>query len=302
MIPLKSPTSGPDPGAVPREVVRRSYSYCREAARQAASNFYWSFWTLPRPKRDAMYALYAFSRHCDDLADQAGLKAPRRKMLSHWRGALTAALAPHPDPYDLSPILPALADTVHRYQIPSEYLYAIVDGVEADLQPRPFPTFAELSEYCYKVASAVGLACIHVWGFRDERVMEPAVRCGIAFQMTNILRDLKEDAERGRIYLPLEDLAAFNYTADDLRSGVQDHRFSELVRFELERTEALYQEAEATARYLSLDGRRVFGVMFATYRTLLAEISRCRGELLGRRIRLSLPRKLAIAARHFWTL
>lgn len=270
-----------------------SYSTCRRLARRSARNFYYSFLVLPREKRRAMCALYAFSRQTDDLGDNPGPVEERRRALTAWRRSLDRGLSGSFD----SPIFPALADTVARYQIPPQYLHELIDGVEMDLDHSHYQTFDELSGYCYKVASVVGLACIHIWGFHDERAFAPAIQCGIAMQLTNILRDLKEDVASGRIYLPQEDLHRFGYTVHDLRIGTVDRRFRDLMRFEVSRAEGLYAAAAELATWLSPDGRAVFGAMTNIYRGLLEEIKRADGDVFGRRIRLTTWRKLRIAGR-----
>jgi phytoene synthase len=272
-----------------------SYEYCRQIARHSATNFYYSFLVLPRPKRRAMCALYAFLRHTDDLGDSAQPTEARAEALARWRESLERALAGKFD----GPLFPALADTVACYSIPPEYLLAVIDGVVMDLKHASYATFTDLADYCYKVASAVGLACIHIWGFSSPAALEPACRCGLAFQLTNILRDLKEDAERGRVYLPQEDLLRFDYTSDDLRENLRDGRFRALMDFEIARAEQFYREAIELERYLSADGKAVFGTMVTIYRELLAEIKRLDGDVFTRRVSLSSWRKLGIAARWF---
>ncbi len=270
-----------------------SYRNCVRVARQAASNFYWSFWLLPKPKRLATCALYAFSRHCDDLADNDRPAEDRRRALEQWRTSLEQALDGDRD----HPLLPALADTVNRFRIPAEHLFDIIDGVAMDLDLCRYATFDELSEYCRKVAAAVGLACLHIWGFRDESALPPAVKLGLAFQLTNILRDLGEDARRDRLYLPLEDLERFDYAFDELKRGVVDERFAALVRFQIDRAERFYREAAPLPQLVEHDGRRVLGLMTATYRALLAEIERRHGDVFARPVHLGFARKAGLAAR-----
>ena len=198
-----------------------SYVHCQQIARRSASSFYYSFLLLPKPKRQAMCALYAFLRQTDDLSDSADSATDRRAALETWRESLERATRGAFD----DPLLPALADTMAGYSIPVDHLHAVIDGVEMDLEPLEYETFDELEAYCHRVASAVGLACLCIWGTTSERALEPARQCGVAFQLTNILRDLKEDAARGRVYLPREDLARFDYSSDDLRAGICDQRF-----------------------------------------------------------------------------
>ncbi len=179
----------------------QSYTYCEGVARAKAKNFYYAFLVLPRPKRLAMCAVYAFMRECDDLSDEAGASHDR---LQAWRADLDRALE---GDFPEHPLWPALADTVHRFGIPRPYLDDMIAGVSSDLsfsQPR---NFDELYRYCYQVASVVGLTITHIFGFRDSRALEMAEKCGIAFQLTNILRDVAEDRQNGRTYLPADLLA-----------------------------------------------------------------------------------------------
>jgi len=250
-----------------------------------------------------MEALYAFMRHTDDLADSTATVARRRDRLSRWKEALEAALGG--DLESLSPdsggdILPALVDTVRKYRIPSEHLLAVLEGVKMDLDGRSFETFDDLAEYCHRVATAVGLACIHIWGFNDDRAFEPARCCGLAFQMTNILRDLAEDARAGRVYLPAEELRRFGYSADDLGAGVADERFDELMQFQLDRVERLYRDGVGLFDHVASDGQPIFGMMTAVYHRLFARMRSDPAAVLRRRVRLSRVEKLAIATR--WML
>lgn len=284
-----------------RPVLAASYALCHQTVRQARSSFSPCFLLLPRPKRRAMEALYAFMRQTDDLADNPRPAAERREALGKWRVAFDAAMAGSVAvelPGSL--LLPAVADTVHTFQIPKEHLHAVIDGVEMDLERPHYETFSELSEYCRRVASAVGLACIYVWGFCGDEAFRLAHQCGVAFQLTNILRDLKEDAQQGRVYLPREDLRACDYPAEDLARGIVDKRFDRLMALELERAERLYREGTELAHYLEPDGRRIFGMMMTVYYRLLAEIRRSQHEVLVQRIHLSTWQKFRVALR--WTL
>jgi phytoene synthase len=241
-----------------------------------------------------MWALYAFLRHCDDLSDneKGQVNENRREALAAWRVSLEQAFAG-----DFHhPLLPALKDTVDRFQIPQEYLTAAIDGMEMDLGPCHYETFDDLKVYCYHVASVVGLACIHIWGFTDTAACQPAIDCGIAFQLTNILRDLREDLLRGRVYLPQEDLQRFGYTTEDLRAAVCDDRFQQLMEFEVDRAERFYQAAAPLAGYLHDDGRRILKALTATYHGLLNEIRRAGSDVLHHRVRIGRLRRLWIAA------
>jgi phytoene synthase len=275
--------------------LQASYKHCRAIARRSASSFYYSFLLLPKPKRMAMCALYAFLRRTDDLGDSSASAGERRAALEAWRGSLARSLEGE---YD-DPLLPALSDTIRRFGVPLSHLEAVIDGVEMDLEPREYATFEQLEQYCHRVASAVGLACLKIWGCTGQQVDEPARRCGVAFQLTNILRDLKEDAARSRIYLPREDFDRFGYTPDDLRAGVRDDRFRRLMRFEIDRAETFYAEGAELEHCLSPEGRRIFGSMVAVYRALLDEIKRLDGDVLTTRVQLSSWQKMRIATRWF---
>jgi 15-cis-phytoene synthase len=271
-----------------------SYAECRNVARRAARNFYYSFWILPPPKRAAMCALYAFFRRTDDLGDDESPPAERLAKLAAWREAWHRAL--EGDYFD--PLLPAVADTVRRYDVPTGYLETAIDGVESDLERTRFATFDELAGYCHQVASVVGLACMHVWGFRREaEAYRAAEHCGIAFQLTNILRDVGEDASRGRIYLPQDELARFNVTEAELSAGQVTERWRDLFRFQVDRAAEQYRRAEALKPYLSSDGLGIYATMFDIYRALLEKIRRRDGDVFSRRVRLSPWHKTALAAR-----
>jgi phytoene synthase len=197
-------------------------------------------------------------------------------------------------------LLPALADTVRRFGIPAAHLEAVIDGVEMDLDHDRYQTFDQLADYCRHVASAVGLACIHVWGFRSQEAFGPASQCGLAFQLTNILRDLGEDASVGRVYLPLDDLQACGYSPDDLRSGVVDDRYFRLMRLQTDRAEEFYRRGAELFAFLEPEGRRIFGLLLDVYHRLLGQIRRRPADVLVRRVRLSSWQKLRVAGR--WIL
>lgn len=278
-----------------KTAVGDSYKYCQSLSRRRGRNFYFSFLTLPRRLFRDMCVLYAFMRHTDDLGDSEDLlPAERIAALAKWRTALDAAL--NGELCD-GRILPALADVTARHAIPAEYLHDVIDGVESDLTPHIYETFADLSQYCYHVAGAVGLCCIHIWGFHDERARLRAIDCGTAFQLTNILRDLGEDAQVGRVYLPQSELARFGYTESDLRNGVQDERFRSLMEFQAARAHEYYARGAELHEYLSPAGRPVLSAMFRIYSALLREIERREFDVFTRRVRVSSSRKLAIA----WT-
>jgi phytoene synthase len=261
--------------------------------RRSGSNFYYAFLFLPRRKREAMYALYAFCRTVDDAVDQGGgSPGDQRRVLAEWRAELRRAYQGRPT----QPIAVRLAEVIRDFPIPREHLEAILDGVEMDIDKRRYASFEELYEYCYRVAAAVGLASIEIFGYSDLRARDYAVNLGIALQLTNIMRDLKTDAERGRIYLPLDELRRFGYAEDDLLRGRYTQSFLELMRFQADRTHAYYRAARAALP--RVDRRRLAAaeIMGVIYRALLRAIEARRFRVFDRRIRLSTPRRLSLAA------
>jgi phytoene synthase len=270
----------------------QSYSWCERLARREAGNFYHAFRILPADQRRAMCALYSFLRIADDIADGPAEAAVKRCQLDAWRGQLDAALAGE----DSHPLHPALRHTVSAFGIPRRHLVEVLDGVAMDLDTERYETFAELYGYCYRVASAVGLACIHIWGFAGEQALHHAEAAGIALQLTNILRDLGEDAGRGRVYLPGEDLRRFGYSEECLSGKVRDERFRELMRYQVARARSYYEAAEGLVEALRPAGRAVFLVMLRTYRGLLNAIVRRDYDVFSGRVRLSRLYKLWLAA------
>ncbi len=275
-----------------RQSLTQSYAWCERLARAQAGNFYHAFRLLPASKRRAMCALYAFMRVADDLTDGPEDVEEKRRALADWRRQLDDALA---GVYH-HPLHPAFHHTVTQHGIPRRYLDEVLDGVGMDLDTDRYDTFADLYRYCYRVASAVGLACIHIWGFADARALEYAEAAGIALQLTNILRDLGEDAARGRVYLPREDLERFGYRIEELQRGERNERFRELMRFQVERARGYYEAAAPLAGLLDSAGRAVFLVMLRTYRGLLEAIERRDYDVFRSRVRLSRLRKLWLAA------
>lgn len=282
--------------------LRESYAWCRSLSRRRADNFYFSFWTLPTDRFRDMCVLYAYMRICDDLGDDESVSADERDgRLRQWRENLDAAL--DRDAYRHE-VFPALADVVRRYGIPRDYLLDVIDGVRADLRPAGFETFDELAHYCYQVAGAVGLCCIYVWGFHDRRAIQFAVDCGTALQLTNILRDLGEDARMGRVYLPRDELRRFDYAPQDIAGHCRDERFARLMQFQVERAKSYYRRADGLFACLDPPGRPVYAAMLDIYGGLLSEIERRDYDVYSNRIALSRRRKMFIAlrsiVRHRW--
>ncbi len=276
------------------EELCQSYRNVELVARRRARNFYYSFVLLPREKRRALCAVYAFMRHCDDIADGSHSEDRKRALLRRWREQLDGALN---GDCDADPILPAFRDAVRRFSIPGQYFHWILDGVEMDLAIRRYESFAELYRYCFNVAGAVGLTCLQIFGFRDEKAKDYAEQCGIAFQLTNILRDVSEDARMERIYLPIEELRRFGYGPEDLMKGVSDDRFFQLMTYQASRARGYYESARNLLPMVDRASRPALWAMMEIYRRLLDKIVGARYEVFGRTVRVSNAEKCAIALR-----
>ncbi len=264
-----------------RDELERSYAWCREVARSRAKNFYYSFVLLSPAQRNAMCAIYAFMRYCDDLSDEPGAT---RAAIEGWRGALDEALAGR---YDAHPCWPAFHDSVRRYHIPHAYFHEMIDGVASDLDVTRFATFDDLYRYCYRVASVVGLTIIHIFGFHSEDAPMLAEKCGVAFQLTNILRDVREDAARGRIYLPLEDLRRHGVTEAEILAGGRTENFLALMRFEASRARSYYLDAAPLVDLVDARSRSSLRALTGIYRKLLDRIEASDFDVFSRRIKLS---------------
>ncbi len=271
--------------------LQTSYRYCRDVARSRAANFYYSFTILPPEQRDAMCAIYTFMRYCDDLSDDPGAS---KAAMGRWHRALTKALAGEPD---ANPVWLAFLDSVEKFKIPHEYFYSMIEGVTSDLEPRTIDTFEDLYQYCYRVASVVGLTTIHVFGFTSDEALPLAEKCGIAFQLTNILRDIKEDAGLGRIYIPTEDLVRFGVTPEELREGKRSEAFGRLMDFELARARAYYTESAPLLKLIQPKTRRSLWTLIAVYSRLLEKIAANKYDVLERRISLSAFTKIGLMIR-----
>jgi 15-cis-phytoene synthase len=270
--------------------------YCSQLTRKSRSNFYYSFLFLAKEKREAMYAVYAFCRSVDDVADGSASERDKQMLLDEWRHELDrcyAGTANHP-------ITMKLAHSIQRFPIPKEYFDELIAGVEMDLTHTRYPTFRDLYEYCYRVAGVVGLMCIEIFGYRNPKAKDYAVNLGVALQLTNIMRDLKVDAERGRIYLPQEELARFGYHEDELLRGAYTPAFIELMRFAGNRARQYFQQAR---QLLAEEDRRALvaaEIMSAIYYRLLETIEASRYRVFERSITLPTSHKLWIAL-SIWT-
>jgi phytoene synthase len=271
--------------------VDRSYEYCVRVARSRAKNFYYSFVLLSAQQRKAMCAIYAFMRYCDDLSDEPGAS---RAAIDRWRSELQEALEGR---FSDHPLWPAFHHTVRRFGIPHDYFRQMIDGVTSDLEPRHFETFDELYRYCYQVASVVGLTIIHIFGFDTRSALPLAEKCGVAFQLTNILRDIREDAGLGRIYIPAEDLQRFGVSEGDLRSGNRSTAFVELMRFEAARARRYYNESAPLLDLIHPRSKSSLWALISIYSRLLERIEAANYDVFSRRVRLSLFEKSWIVVR-----
>ena len=268
------------------------YARCAEITRASSSNFYYAFMLLPAERRRALHAVYAFCRFIDDIADDE-LIGDAAALLARWREEVDRVYGGTPT----RAISRALADSARHFNIPREHFEEIIAGVEMDLTRKRYASFEELRLYCYRVASAVGLICIEIFGYTNPAARLYAEKLGIAFQLTNILRDVKEDAARGRIYLPQEDLARFKVSEEEIRHGVYSPNFVRLMEFEAARAQEFYREAETALPAEDRSSLLTAEAMRLIYGALLDRIMRSNYRVLDRRHSLSAPRKLYLVGR-----
>jgi len=271
-----------------------SYTRCIEVTRERAQNFHFAFQVLPKEPYRAICALYAFARMADDYSDDE--KDPNAALAKarEWRDVFDRAVAGDTSGHA---IMPAVADTVKRCRIPTEYFHELVAGTEMDASIQRYQTWDDAYKYCYCVASVIGLMTIHVFGFEGAEAIPLAEKTGIAFQLTNILRDIKEDSERQRIYLPLEDLARHNVSEEDLLAGRDSAAFRDLVRFEVERAQGYYQAGDELLPLIHAECRPALAALVSIYGRLLDEIARRDYDVLSKRVSLSAGEKLRLAGR-----
>ena len=288
-----------------------AYSVCKGITRTSAKNFYYAFLVLPRRKRQALCAVYAFMRRCDDIADDPTLALPdRRQKLDTWLDALHRAQQGEPTD---DAILLALTDAQRRFAIPAGLLDELAHGTAMDVEQEEnsaqttsapgltiqYRTFQDLRLYCYRVASVVGLVCIHIFEYRDPAAEPLAERCGLAFQLTNIIRDVKEDASLGRVYLPEEDLAKFQISGSELLTTPDPARFRPVLALEADRAREFYSSGDALIPYVAEDSRPALWVLVTIYRSLLEKIAEKQYDVFTTKISLSTSEKLRILAKGF---
>ncbi len=289
-----------------------AYGVCRHITRSAAKNFYYGILVLPRERRNALCAVYAFMRHSDDLSDEPGLPPRERtEKLEAWLDALHDVV--NGGAHD-NPVLLAVADAQRRFKIPLHLFDDLVHGTEMDVRAEAqaggapeirYQSFEELRRYCYHVASVVGLICIRVFGYQDPAAEPLAERCGLAFQLTNILRDVREDALMNRVYLPEEDLATFGHSAAELaparlNNGFDATAFRPVLELEARRARELYQSADELLPLIDEESRPALWVLVEIYRRLLQKIEASGFDVFRRRVHLSTFEKLSILSRGFY--
>ena len=284
-----------------------AYSVCKGITRTAAKNFYYAFLVLPRRKREALCAVYAFMRRCDDISDDTTLSLPeRRQKLDAWLDALHYAQQGQPTD---DAILLALTDAQRHFSIPAGLLDELAAGTAMDIEDSQFAetsglqvqykTFENLRQYCYRVASVVGLVCIHIFGYRDPAAESLAERCGLAFQLTNIIRDVKEDASMGRVYFPEEDLAKFGLSAQYLLNSPDPARVRPLLTLEADRAREFYTAGDELISYISEDSQPALWVLVNIYRRLLERITEKQYDVFTAKVTLSTGEKLRILGKGF---
>jgi len=284
-----------------------AYSVCKGITRQNAKNFYYGFLVLPRRKREALCAVYAFMRRCDDITDDPKLSPPeRRQQLDTWLDALHRAQQGQPTD---DAILLALTDAQRRYAIPAGLLDELAQGTAMDVEQSEavqasgltvqYKTFDDLRLYCYRVASVVGLVCIHIFGYRDPAAEPLAERCGLAFQLTNIIRDVKEDAGFGRVYLPQEDLAKSGLSVSDVLNSTDPTRLRPVLAHEADRAREFYASGDELIAYIAEDSQPALWVLINIYRGLLEKIALKQYDVFTAKVALSTWEKLRILGKGF---
>lgn len=271
------------------------HEYCEQKAAASGSSFYYSFRFLSPERRQAITALYAFCREVDDVVDETSDPSVAMAMLDWWRGQVAAIYAEGGQPEH--PVSRALVPVVRQFNLAQEHLLEIIDGMQMDLTQTRYLDFKGLQLYCYRVASVVGLLSAEIFGYTDRQTLKYAHDLGIAFQLTNIIRDVGEDARRGRIYIPMDELKQFNVPAKELLEARPSENFQRLMRFQIERAERYYDQAMAQLPAADRKTQRAGLIMAAIYRTLLREIVADGCKVLQQRVSLTPMRKLWIAVR-----
>jgi phytoene synthase len=278
--------------------LENAYQYCRQISRHHAKTFYLASLFLPKKQQNPIFAIYALLRTVDDLVDMAEDKLSNgqitkeeiQRLLEEWKSRLKACYA---GKIENDPILMAWQDTLKSFPIPIEYPLDLMDGVAMDIEFKPFETFDELYVYCYKVASVVGLMTSEIFGYRDKRALQHAIELGIAMQLTNILRDIGEDVDRGRIYLPLEDLRRFNYSEEEFMKKTKNDNFKNLMQFQIERARSYYLSSEKGIPMLEKQSRFAVGISSMNYGNILTAIEKNGYDVFSKRAYRSFYQKVS---------
>ena len=278
-------------GSTVSSTVSRMLGARRKLARATASNFYYSFLLLPRAERRAIKDVYAFCRLLDDVVDEDQTGRNPYAELEYWRGEVQAIYAGSPT----SEFGEQLMISVEEFDLPKQSFLDLIDGMEMDLKWRSYQTFADLREYCYRAASAVGLICIEIFGYESARTREYAVNLGLALQLTNILRDLKEDIARGRIYIPVEDLERFGYSERELRENLYNAPFIELMKYEHSRASSYFEKAASSLPDQDRPSMFAAEIMGAIYKELLDQMPAVQFNVFHNHLAVSKSRRLQIA-------
>jgi len=272
-----------------------AYEQCQTITRREAKNFYYAFLTLPAARRHAIYVIYAFCRYCDDAVDNESPSETTETKLARLleiRADLEGSFAGSAK----TPLFLALHDVAQRYEIPLQHFQDIVSGVQSDLVKNRYQNFPELREYCYQVASVVGLICLQIFGYQDPRAKDHAIDLGLAMQLTNIARDVQEDLGMNRVYLPQDEMARFGYTEDDLHAGIVNEPFTNLMRFQAQRAKEYFHSGFKLLPYLSYRSRACPAVLGQLYRKVLEGIESADYDVLHHRVSLSKPQKIRVMA------
>ena len=276
--------------------LQKAYKYCRSITRTAAKNFYYAFLTLPKNKRDAIYVIYAFCRYCDDAVDSEASQYDKIQTLHKLRESLSNYGTPS------GQVFLALHDVINKFGIPLEYFESLITGMEMDLVTNRYQDFVELRQYCYRAASTVGLMCIHIFGFSDPKAEKYAIDLGLAMQLTNICRDVREDLMLGRIYLPLDEMDRFGYSVEELGAGTVTAAFNNLMRFQVARARQYFESGLMILEYLDRNSRLCPSVLGSLYIALLDQMEQIDYDVISHRVRLGFYGKIKILFRTWITM
>ncbi|PZC43335.1 MAG: phytoene synthase [Chloroflexi bacterium] len=276
--------------------LKDSYKICADITKSQAKNFYYAFVTLPKHKRMAIYAVYAFCRYCDDISDDKETEN-RSDQFVNLKRELKLSVD---GKFTNDPIIPALIDTINKFEIPISYFHELINGVEMDLTKSRFLNFNELKDYCYKVASIVGLISINIFGYKNSKASQYAIDLGIAMQLTNIMRDLSEDSERNRIYIPQDEMNQYGYKEADMLNGQVNDNFKQLMHFQVKRARCYFDSGINLLEFLDKDARGCTAILHNLYSRILDKIEEEEYEVFSSRISLTRIEKTTIMTKFFF--